>query len=216
MAELAESRDPFSRSYYSLRRELARGLRSPGSKIRVDETARQLSISSTPVREALAMLAGERLVNGCRRQGFWVPRPSASDLVHLYTLSEMYLLTAIRLQSAKRVTTLSNAFQAAGAIEDGCSVARLFIAILARAEMSCLLDAGVLTIERLASARLAEDPALVDRDREEFATLLVARRFAELAKGVRAYHSARRADAVRIAKHVGGAGNDGKYIPDMI
>ena len=217
MADPAASEEPFTRAYCALRDELAKVSRPPGSQIRVDETARELSISPTPVREALAMLAGERLVHSCRRRGFFVPKPSANDLVQLYILSEMYLLTAVHMQSAQQQTPISIEFEAAAKINDGCSVARVFIAILARAESSSILDYGALIIERLAPARLAESPDLVDRERDELASLVEGRRFAELAKTIRSYHRVRRAMAIQTARVISAVSAPGRrYIPDMV
>ena len=216
MVDAAQIRDPFARAYSSLRGELARAARPPGSQIRVDRTARELSISSTPVREALAMLAGERLVLGCKRQGYFVPKPSAGELIQLYTISEMYLLTAVRVQSAKRQPGVSGPFADAASIDTVSGVARVFIAILARAEMQCLLDLGALMIERLAPARLVEDANPVDQERDELVALAGSGRFTALAKAIRTYHRLRRANAGEVAKALAAAAAPDRYIPDMV
>lgn len=217
MDEQSNGREPFFRVYRTIRSELARGLRVPGSQIRVDETARTLGISPTPVREALAMLTGQGLVRGCRRQGYFVPQPSASDLIQLYILSEMHLLTAIRLQSQRRSADASRTAERPEAIEEHSGIARVFIAILAGAELPFLLDAGALILERLAAARLAENPELARQERDEILPLMEERRFSVLATAVRAYHRTRQANVVAIAKAIATASRPrDEYFRDMV
>jgi GntR family transcriptional regulator, rspAB operon transcriptional repressor len=52
---------------------------APGSKINVDEVAKQLHVSRTPVHEALAMLAGEGLVEIQPRRGTYVAEFTPND-----------------------------------------------------------------------------------------------------------------------------------------
>lgn len=217
------STDAFSRVYMGLRGELARAERAPGGQIRVDETAARFGISPTPVREALARLSGERLVRGCRRQGYFVPQPSASDLIQLFTLSEMHLLTAIRLQSRQsRQSPQSPQVSGEpdgqlGTIPEDAALGRIFLTILARAKAPLLFDAGALILERLASARSTEDPAATQRLCADILPLLENRRFAPLAGVLRSYHRARRANAVELAQAIAGLARPrGEYFRDMV
>ena len=76
--------------------ELHKGTRFPGMAINVKETAEVLRLSATPVREALAHLAGEGLVVSTRcRNGFAVPRFTPSDLVDLMDVLRLLLNHAI-------------------------------------------------------------------------------------------------------------------------
>ena len=214
MSQELEASDPFSRAYSAIRSDLVTGRRKPGSQIRVDETARSLRISPTPVREALAMLTGERLVRGTRRQGYFVPQPTASDLVELYTLSEMHLLAAVWLQSAG---------QRSRAVEvELCGprppLARVFLAILAGAGVPALLDSGALVLERLAPARLAEVSDVTEMERDEVVQLLHDGRFSTLARLIRVYHRTQRAKAVEIAQAIAASGprRRDEYFRDML
>ena len=214
------STDAFSRVYMGLRGELARAERAPGGQIRVDETAARFGISPTPVREALARLSGERLVRGCRRQGYFVPQPSASDLIQLFTLSEMHLLTAIRLQSRQSRQSPQVSGQPdgqLGTIPEDAALGRIFLTILARAKAPLLFDAGALILERLASARSTEDPAATQRLCADILPLLENRRFAPLAGVLRSYHRARRENAVALAQAIAGLAHPrAEYFRDMV
>lgn len=216
MDDSTAGRDPFNRVYGGLRIELAQAGRRPGSQVRVDETARAFSISATPVREALARLAGERLVQGCRRQGYFVPRYSGAELIDLYQLSELYLLTAVRSGSGRSGSDASTV-DAPGAGQDRHRLARRFLSLLVSSGSNFLLDAGALTLERLATARQAEISILqldLELEREQLTEMLNDARAAAQAKAVRQYHRVRRAEAHRIATAFQVAG-DG-YIRDMV
>ena len=159
------------------------------------------------------MLAGERLVRGTRRQGYFVPQPSAGDLIELFTLCEVHLLTAIRLQSVagRRASLSPDEFG-----DPHPPIARVFLAILAASGATALLDSGALIVERLASARLAESAAAVEPQGDEIARLFGERSLSALASAVRAYHRARRANAVEIAQAIAAAGSGHKYFRNMI
>lgn len=220
MPDTNASTDPFSRVYIGLRGELARAERAPGGQIRVDETAARFGISPTPVREALARLSGERLVRGCRRQGYFVPQPSASDLIQLFILSEMHLLTAIRMQSRQSRQSpqaSGGPDEQLGTLPEDAALGRIFLTILARAEAPLLFDAGALILERLASARSTVDPAATRSLCADILPLLENRHFARLAGLLRSYHRARRANAVELAQAVAGlARPQGEYFRDMV
>ncbi|MDV3455851.1 GntR family transcriptional regulator [Sphingomonas sp. HF-S4] len=82
--------------YRSLRQSLVAGTASPGDQIVVTEVAKGLRVSPTPVREALARLVGEGLVEDRRRHGYFVPLLSWFDLLELYDLCEALILAALR------------------------------------------------------------------------------------------------------------------------
>jgi hypothetical protein len=207
--------DPFARAYGLIRGELATATRATGSQIRVDETAKTLGISPTPVREALAKLAGERLVRRSRRHGYFVPHLSAGELVELYGLAEIHLLGAIKARLARE---LDGGKAPEPMVRDNAAgIARLFILILAGSRNSALLDTGSLIIERLAGARLVEDPAVAQEVEKELATLLHERRFERLSKEIGSYHATRRANALSISQAIREREEpQEKYFRDMI
>jgi DNA-binding GntR family transcriptional regulator len=59
---LGRDRDPFERTLTALRRRIIAGAPLQGAPLSVKALAAQLSVSPTPVREALARLSGEGLV----------------------------------------------------------------------------------------------------------------------------------------------------------
>ncbi len=61
----------------------------------LDDLAAQLKVSQTPVRDALARLAAEGVVENSGRRGFRVTALSAEDLTNLYDLGLMCELHAI-------------------------------------------------------------------------------------------------------------------------
>ncbi|HEX7040321.1 MAG TPA: GntR family transcriptional regulator [Trueperaceae bacterium] len=65
--------------YQVLRERIVEQQFPPGSKINVDEIARQLDVSRTPVHEALAMLATDGLVEVRPRRGTFVTEFTTTD-----------------------------------------------------------------------------------------------------------------------------------------
>jgi len=75
----------------------------PGSRLNIDALAGELNVSPTPIREALARLAAERLVTFEAFKGYSVNQPltprQVADLMHVRRLIET---DAIRL-AARRI-----------------------------------------------------------------------------------------------------------------
>ena len=69
-----------------LRAEIVAGEREPGSKLRQVEIAKRYGVSTTPVREALAMLQREGLVRLHAQRGAVVFLPSVADLREHYEI----------------------------------------------------------------------------------------------------------------------------------
>lgn len=69
-----------------LRELITEGLLEPGVKINERVLSGQLSVSRTPLREALKQLAGERLVELNPNRGAAVASLSAADIEHLFEL----------------------------------------------------------------------------------------------------------------------------------
>lgn len=86
--------EPYQLALGSLRDQLREGRLAPGARVTAKDVADALSLSPTPVREALARLAGEGLLDERRGDGFFVPRPTAPEIADLYRLSSDLLARA--------------------------------------------------------------------------------------------------------------------------
>ncbi|MGK6355675.1 GntR family transcriptional regulator [Sphingomonas sp. DT-207] len=155
----ASRRHPFVTAYKNLRIDLAGRSRLPGDQIVVGEVASALRISATPVREALARLSGERLVDDRRSHGYFVPLLSWFDLVELHDLCELHLGAALR--DAEQHGDGRESRLAAGTersflqpCDDPSGDA--LRAVLALSRNARLVAAGQIHIEALAAARHTE------------------------------------------------------------
>ncbi len=75
--------DSFKIALETLRDELRSGAHAAGARLTANEIAGRLSLSQTPVREALSRLAGEGLLQDRRGQGFFVRSLTERDLATL-------------------------------------------------------------------------------------------------------------------------------------
>ncbi len=106
---LATTHDPMLEQFASLRemayerirRGILGGQLSPGQPISVQRLADALQISRTPVREALAVLHAEGLVEMFPSRGTFVSRLSVEDLHHLFELREALEGMAARLAAER-------------------------------------------------------------------------------------------------------------------
>ncbi|QYE37174.1 GntR family transcriptional regulator (plasmid) [Polymorphobacter sp. PAMC 29334] len=86
MAKFEAEATPRSRAFTFLAQALAEGVYRPGDIIRIADIARDLGLSSTPVREALCRLAGTRLVEDRQREGFRLARLTSDEVAAAYGL----------------------------------------------------------------------------------------------------------------------------------
>lgn len=86
--------DSFRFALEALRRELRAGVHPMGARLTANDITSRLSLSATPVREALSHLAGEGLLQEQRGQGFFIPRLSERDVEVLFSLQLELLLLA--------------------------------------------------------------------------------------------------------------------------
>jgi hypothetical protein len=86
--------DSFRTAVDTVRLELRAGRHPPGARLTTNDIAERLSLSATPVREALYRLAGEGLLQERRGQGFFVPKLQAHDVIALLRLQLELLLIA--------------------------------------------------------------------------------------------------------------------------
>ena len=83
---MGRGRDPFDRALSALRRRVAQPDSVKGVTLAVLPLAAELDVSSTPVREALAHLAGQGLVTRTGRSGYRSATLDRASLADLYGL----------------------------------------------------------------------------------------------------------------------------------
>ena len=88
-------RDAFGIALQTLRERLRDGVYAPGAALVIIELAHELHISATPMREALARLAGEGLIEDRRGWGFCVWRLGREAYEELYRLHHLYVQLAL-------------------------------------------------------------------------------------------------------------------------
>ncbi|MCU0486136.1 MAG: GntR family transcriptional regulator [Anaerolineales bacterium] len=75
--------------YWTLRDAIRRGLLPPGSRLIENNIATALSISRTPVREAMRRLQSEQLLEKAPSRGLVVPMLTLDDLLDIYEIDEV-------------------------------------------------------------------------------------------------------------------------------
>lgn len=90
------------RVYLQLKKDVLSGRYSPGEALRQEDIATQLGASRTPVREAIIMLAADRLVSMEARHGATVKGVSVRDFIEINQVREL-LEGAAAKAAAKRV-----------------------------------------------------------------------------------------------------------------
>jgi hypothetical protein len=86
----------FDRIYLALKQRLASGALRAGDPLEPAHLSEELAASITPIRDALHRLAGERLVEAPKNDGFRVPLISELGLRHLYAWNAELLALAVR------------------------------------------------------------------------------------------------------------------------
>ncbi|WP_374660642.1 GntR family transcriptional regulator [Phenylobacterium sp.] len=191
-------RNPFGATLNLLRGRLADGDYAPGAPLVIGDLAQELAVSTTPVREALAWLAGERSIEERRGLGFSAWRAEPGDLVALYDLHEAYLQLALASLGARRDGAPEPDAAAGAAVGTVRRTARLFRQIVLASGSAPLLQVhGALTV-RLGRARLAEVEALSDVAGELDHLDQTPWNAPALAAAVADYHRRRRARALAI------------------
>jgi DNA-binding GntR family transcriptional regulator len=89
-----------SRVYETVKRDLLDGQIRPGERIGDEDLRERLSVSRTPVREAMLALEKEQLVRIVPRQGYFAAEISHADVVDAYQLR--FLLEPIATAMAAR------------------------------------------------------------------------------------------------------------------
>jgi len=96
---VARNRDPFTQALASLRGRIENGEIAGGAPVIVQDEAERLRLSTTPVREALARLSGEGLVERAASGGYVAMRLDAGSIGDRFALQGEHLAFAIRLNA---------------------------------------------------------------------------------------------------------------------
>lgn len=155
------TRDPFGRALCAIRSSLRAGRWVLGERLAVSELSLELNLSATPVREALARLSGEGLIEERRGQGYFAWRLDTVDLVELYDLQGLYLVGAL-----DHATAGSGKASEPGAGSHAERTEAAFARIVRLGVSALLSRSNALLADRLAAARLAEGQVLQDIDAE--------------------------------------------------
>lgn len=94
---MARNRDPFTQALSSLRERIHSGVLAGGSPVIVQDEAERLRLSTTPVREALARLSGEGLVERAPSGGYVAVRLDAPAARDRYAMQAHYVRIALEL-----------------------------------------------------------------------------------------------------------------------
>ena len=204
------SRDPYGVALGALRRYAEDGRFAPGEALVVTDLAAEIGLSATPMREALACLAGEGLVERRRGRGYFYPRLSAAEILDLYELQRGYLYSALTLHYHGAASLQ----RAAAVVADDPRVSGLFDAIIEQTGNSALAMAHGRVAARLATALRIEARILADAsEAEAMVAAAGAARLSDVLTLMGAYHDRRCALARLIAAtlQTGGApeGADG-------
>lgn len=148
---MSERDQPLSAVLSQLRAELRDGRHPPGEPLSISGLAARLGFSPTPVREALAHLAGEGLVAERRRHGYFAAPLDAEGLAERYRLHQLYVFAALEAPKPHRLAAFRDARPASGDPTE-----ELFGEIVAAASDGTLADAHRRLGDQLAAARCAE------------------------------------------------------------
>ena len=88
-------RDAFGSALQTVRQRVRDGVYAPGAPLVIIELAQELRISATPMREALARLVGEGLIEERRGWGFCVWQLGREAYEELYRLHHLYVRLAL-------------------------------------------------------------------------------------------------------------------------
>ncbi|WP_307513199.1 GntR family transcriptional regulator [Brevundimonas vesicularis] len=141
----------------------------PGEPIVVTELAAEVGLSATPVREALACLAGQGLIERRRGRGYFYPALTAAEIIDLFELQLAYLHAALTLYP-RGLTPLR---KAAVGVDPRDGVQAFFDAVITQSTNAALLLAHQRVVDRL-KAVLKAERAHEETDHETVKTMVEA------------------------------------------
>ena len=157
-------RDAFSSALVALRTRLRRGDYVLGEPLIIKNLSQALGLSTTPIREALARLSGEGLVEERRGSGYFAPPLGVTELSELYHDHETLVLSVLGTQPLEPAApSWSDESPHSGASDGPAELVlteRLFDAIIRQTGNRVVFDAYRRVADRLAPARLVEGRAL--------------------------------------------------------
>lgn len=198
---MGRDRDPYERTVDLLRRRLRAGAFGHGQPLQILKLAKAIGVSSTPIREALARLAGEGLVDRAA-SGYLTPRRDAASVADLYRLDEVYALAAMAGSGGQGEADVPLPPGPAGRAGASSAVERIetLLARIGSSDNPTLLTARRNLWDRLAPFRLAEAAVFDDFEAEltELARGFAGRTGGEHRRLIRRYYRRRTRAAVVI------------------
>jgi len=165
---LSRDRDPFERTLDLLRRGLRAGDHGLGQPLNIKKLAAAMAVSSTPVREALARLSGEGLIERAQ-SGYLTRRYDVGGLRELYQLDQVYALAApIKGGKGEGTSTDPVALADAGdpGMEDYVASTEILLTVLSPQDSRTLAMARQRVWDRLAPFRAIEPDVLPQVEQE--------------------------------------------------
>lgn len=158
---MARNRDPFTQALTSLRERIHSGVLAGGAPVIVQDEAARLRLSTTPVREALARLSGEGLVERAASGGYVTLRLDAAAARDRYAMQAHYVRIAVEA-NVRALGSLRPPAPPFAADIPLAAVDRLFAAIVCSAGNQVLWEAyrkvnGQLDLVRRLEAVLFDD-----------------------------------------------------------
>lgn len=184
---MSRDRDPYQNALARLRQGLRAGAFGHGQPLHVHKLASELAVSATPVREALARLAGEGLVERAPG-GYLTPRHDAASVAELYALDEIYALAGLAPNRHRLATSAMSA--APPAASGHLERTELALARLGMPASRAFWSARRNLWSRLAPFRDAEVTVLGGLE-EELSALEAEPAGPSTTRGVRAYYRRR-------------------------
>jgi DNA-binding GntR family transcriptional regulator len=192
-----EQRDPYGAALGAVRSLANSGRFIPGEPLVVTELAAEVGFSPTPVREALACLAGEGVIERRRGRGYFYPDLTPSEVMDLFELQLTYVHSALTLHP-RGLTSLRKAVSRTDPL-DGMQA--LFEAIIAQSTNAALILAHQRLTERLGAILRAErrNEGSTGSEVRGMVAAVLEGRMSELLERLQAWHEDRCARVHRLA-----------------
>jgi len=194
----SSARRPFRLAYDTIKRELQAGDYTSMAQLKASAIASRLGLSATPVREALARLSGEHLIDDRRDQGYFVPALTGRHCGELYWLQENCLAAGLAADLGAR-----RRLEGPAATGIDPAIASGAIKGLTEAIASLCFNHNLLVLvrnlnDRLAGVRRAEAELLPSTIRDDLTAACIRADNAALRKAIHRYFGVciRQADAI--------------------
>lgn len=165
--------EPYQRALAALHERIRAGALAPGARVTAKDIAEELGLSPTPVREALARLAGEGVLEERRGDGFFVRTLSGADVEGLYRLSLAILRDSIPSASRTRPDLVA-ALSGQAATDPVRAVERLFLAWVGETQSAVMIEKYRLLTCQLGAVRRTEARVFSDLFAEAEALIRLA------------------------------------------